>query len=344
MNKIYTLSFLLISFVSQAQISINRADFGNIGDKLYYAYDTTIATNFQVGPTGANVKWDFTGKVGASYVDSANFVDPSLITGAPEQANLGIEEDGNTDYFQISNTGVKIIVPAEAFGGTNLLVTITKFPMTYNDQVKDSIKTIIRGTPEDFGLTGLPFDSIRATITVNTFSKVDGWGKLTTPQQTYDALRVKNESKVIVKVEGRIPLIGIWTAIPVNFDQIQVLYAWYGKDLKYSIAEALLDSNGAVESFKYQVASATPVGLKELNSSKAIGVYPNPAQQELTISGLDELKENNTISIYSILGNLVAEKAILIRNGSAQLEVSELQNGVYFAMIGNQQIRFSVQH
>jgi hypothetical protein len=355
MKNITMLLSCAISILSvQAQIMITRSDFGNWGDKVLYAYDTSLAANFSVGAAGADKVWDFTiGQVTPNYHDSALFNDPTSLSGAPEEANIAIIEAEEPSFYQMDADAVKIIIPLDGFGGGNQLLKIATFPLSYETIVNDNARTLITGTPADFGFDQLPFDSIRADITITTKSEVDGWGTLKIATETYEALRVKNNSKFDIKVEGLTYILNfpIWTPLPVNLNQDQTVYAWYGKDKKYTLAEAELDTNDQVVSFKYQVTNIpTTTGINELNKIVTSYLQPNPANEELNLTFKSNYSEKGTLFILDITGKVLVNQPINITKNENQVTVKtlDMNNGIYFARIISEHLntssKFVVKH
>jgi hypothetical protein len=347
--------FILIVLVSafaclqsKAQITITRSDFGNIGDVVYYGNDTTTAT-LTPGSGGANKVWDFSTTAVADFWDSATFVDPAVVPGAPSEANLGLKTGGGTDFFYIDNTQVRLVVKLDDYGVDNQSVKISSFPFTYLSTLKDSAHTQAQGTPEDFGFSGLPYDSIRIDIKIVTTSLVDGWGTLKIGSETYDALRVRNETNVDVTVEGK--LIIVWTPIPVNLDRVQKLYAWYGAGKKYSLAEAVIDTAGDVEFFRYQSPVFHPqVGLSKVLNTAVKSSYPNPANDNLTVELKSEYKETVRMEVSDITGKIFVVKNIDASGNTTNVDINtqDFPDGMYIAhfssMHTNGTAKFVVKH
>lgn len=357
MKTLFTLISALLTGISlSAQITIDRGDFGNIGDQLYYANDTTIDANFSVGASGPSVTWDFTATVAANYHDSSLFVDPTTIPGAPEEANVAIIEGDAPSFFNITDSSVKIIVPLELFEGTtNPQILISKLPFTYGSAaVKDSSMTKIQGTPEDFGYTGVPFDSMRVMVDIRTTSMVDGWGSVKTPAATYDALRVKNETAIDVTIQGKLPIVGTWIDVPVEgVDEKQVLYAWYAKDQKFAVAEAMLDTADNVVSFRYQVDSipvVDPTGLAKITKNIHASLQPNPVNDVLKLSFNSNYSEKASLLVFDITGKIVVNQEVTLTKNENELTIktADLNNGIYFTRIVSEHInsttKFVVKH
>jgi hypothetical protein len=351
MKSLITLLTLTASAcIAQAQITINRSDFGQFGDQLYYANDTTL-TNFTLGAAGENITWDFSTMVTPNLYESSSFFDPSTFEGAPGEANMGILQDETPTFFNISDTSVKVIVPMDFLGGDNSQITIVRFPFTYGSpNLKDSVTTKMQGTPEDFGYSGVPFDSMRINVKIISTSMVDGWGTVITPAQSYDALRVKNVTKADITIEGKVPFLG-WTPIPFDgLNQDQAVYAWYAKGSKFSVAEAALDTLGNPVSFRYQVAEVpTGLGLLSSSATKTIAT-PNPANQNISLQFNSTAKGNAHIEIIDITGKVVFSKQTQIVTGNNSIDVNTelFNNGLYFAKITGTNLaatsKFVVQH
>jgi vancomycin resistance protein YoaR len=59
-------------------------------------------------------------------------------------------------------------------------------------------------------------------------------------------------------------------------------------------------------------------------------VYPNPAQDYITIQTNNQTENKISIAIYDELSRSKFTKTLSIQNGKAILNVEELTNGIYF--------------
>lgn len=348
MKKIYILLCLMGLFLTQgnAQITVTRADFGVVGNVVYYASDTTL-TSLSVGASGTNKIWNFTTLGNPDTYDTSTFKNPTTVPGAPVEANLAIDEGIiGPSFFNIDNSRVKTIIPMGDFGMTNPQLTITTFPVNYGDVTKDSSFTKTQGVPADFGLTGLPYDSIRISVNIHTTSTVDGWGSLVVPSGTNNVLRVRNVTNVDVTVEGKILL--FWTTVPVNLDRNQILFAWYGNGKKYALAEAQLDTNGVVTSFRYQVDSVPKkptTGLAQATQTTlSIAAYPNPADAQIVFNSNTTTGQ---LEIMDITGHLVSSTGM--NTATTTVNTLEMPAGMYIARVQGTDgsystVKFVVQH
>ena len=78
-----------------------------------------------------------------------------------------------------------------------------------------------------------------------------------------------------------------------------------------------------------------PAGIYQIsNPASSISVYPNPATNSLTISGITG---KATIKIHDVLGNIVYQTSNI--NISETIDITSISNGVYFIQtIGNDQV------
>ena len=89
------------------------------------------------------------------------------------------------------------------------------------------------------------------------------------------------------------------------------------------------------------MAIGASVGLNELNDETYISIYPNPAKDLLNVDVSSVLDINGSkIELTNTLGQVV--QVALVRQTTSQLNISQLQNGVYFVNLfsNNKQIGF----
>ncbi|MEO8759613.1 MAG: alkaline phosphatase family protein [Bacteroidia bacterium] len=70
---------------------------------------------------------------------------------------------------------------------------------------------------------------------------------------------------------------------------------------------------------------STTTDIKKLDNNKKITLYPNPANNNLTIQSANDL---GTISVYNTIGEVVLE--LKSQNKQEQIDLSGLSSGVYF--------------
>ncbi|MES2565652.1 MAG: T9SS type A sorting domain-containing protein [Bacteroidota bacterium] len=82
------------------------------------------------------------------------------------------------------------------------------------------------------------------------------------------------------------------------------------------------------------------VSVMELAKHSEIKVYPNPAQNFITISETGNQIENSTMEMLNSLGQLILTKTI---NSNEQIDISTLPDGLYFIHLKSRDINFSSQ-
>jgi hypothetical protein len=78
--------------------------------------------------------------------------------------------------------------------------------------------------------------------------------------------------------------------------------------------------------------NVSTVGVNETNLSKGFNIYPNPTKGLFTVS-LDELDNNSTIIVYSIVGKEVINQKIT--NNKTIINLEGFDKGIYFVKIQN---------
>jgi len=80
----------------------------------------------------------------------------------------------------------------------------------------------------------------------------------------------------------------------------------------------------------------TPVGVKTLESnSNTILIYPNPANEIVTINLNNLINEVAEIKIFSAIGTLVKSKTI--KQNNQQINTRDLSNGIYMVVINSKE-------
>lgn len=99
-----------------------------------------------------------------------------------------------------------------------------------------------------------------------------------------------------------------------------------------SAGAGVVDSNlGTIAGTVTACATNCFVGLDDPKIVE-LSIYPNPAQQELIVSGF-----NGTVSIHDLTGRLVIQRMV---QGQKSINVEALTNGVYVLRAGDQTLRF----
>lgn len=341
MKKIFfTLFTIIVAYSGIAQITINRTDFGNIGNTYYFASDTTLS-GVNIGAKGLNATWDFSTVLKADRYDSTQYLDPISIPGYPEGCNLAtVTSNGETTFASLTNSELKFYIPENEipFTLSKNTLSLYKFPLDYLSTNQDEINIDIKNTPEFFGILGLPsfIDSIRIVINLKSHTLVDGAGSLKTPIQVYPSvLRVRNVNNTQIASYFRNSLTSSWSIAPQgnNANTSDTSYSFLGTNSGAEIMNIITDSLGKPSQMKYRIPSFNPTSLNEFSVINNIQVYPNPASDLFTISMQSNSNLNTSFSLTDVSGKQV--KTIPrsdLKVGFNQLNITTegLENGVYF--------------
>lgn len=80
---------------------------------------------------------------------------------------------------------------------------------------------------------------------------------------------------------------------------------------------------------------AVPLGLNQSNENNQLIVFPNPTNDRITIIIPVANTEKTTLELFDITGNKIFS-TIVKTNSQTQIDVSSIQNGVYFLKVGNE--------
>jgi WD40 repeat protein len=87
---------------------------------------------------------------------------------------------------------------------------------------------------------------------------------------------------------------------------------------------------GFVQSWLKGEGACGPTGIQTTSSSAELNVFPNPAKDEINISGL---KGNEIVYLYNSLGTLV--QTVYVNAENEKINLSELSEGIFFYAIHN---------
>ena len=82
----------------------------------------------------------------------------------------------------------------------------------------------------------------------------------------------------------------------------------------------------------YKWSGTLPTGVEEIES--AIGIFPNPFSDYLTIDLKSELNRKNLISLFNVDGKLI--RKLSCSEKSIQLDLRDIASGIYFLKIENE--------
>ena len=355
MKRILTLLFAMTVLGSYAQtpIVIELTDIGNVGTTVEQRTDTLISPVIQPGNPGANVSWNFAA-LHNHLNEQLQLLSPSAVPMNPffPQANLaqvyttnpsilfynrsasGLAFHGGISDYLMNGDSIKMVLTSPD--------TLISLPGNYLDShlyysfgdsrshCNFSYDTNIGGFP-----VTVPIDTVRIKHIQYTVSTIDSWGTLTLPNGSASALRQKNEVFYIDSLWG-------YANVPPPYQTYSGWYFIYGRaDSNYlynwwikngSLPVVTMQMEGKTDSIVDLDWLYLPwLGINSTSAAQA-GIYPNPASEQITIrNGNDAI---DGIDIYDISGRLVVSFTGN-RQTSISINVTGLENGVYFARIAS---------
>ena len=205
----------------------------------------------------------------------------------------------------------------------------TKFHMFYNfNASKGDVWTITGGSVVN------PSTSISDTFLVS----VD-----TTYSAVYNGVSLKTLEISTINAVGNVWLFD--GLVVEKFGHLSLHRPWHGlEEINLTGLRCYSDSAfGQYTTVSYSCDSTwMAVGINDLNIHK-LKVYPNPASDQLTIDAteLNLTSALQTLEIYNLQGQLVEQYAITSNNNLITVDVSNLNNGVFFYTVKSENQPFA---
>lgn len=345
MRLILLTLLLTSSYFGKSQITVSSADFAVTGDtvRMSSANDPTI--DFLT--TGPNQSWNY------SYLLPTNQVlnKYSDISGLGALITLAYGMFAPPKYqasYHLPSTNL----PLDQVSGF-LPIEISD-PKTFSRLTSDSLAAVgyalsIEGNEIPFKADTIeayykfPLDYLSSyegmghiDIDMNPYyegrwiqkrwrsSEVDGWGTITTPYGTFDALRVRH---TITEIDSlQISFLGspMWVELPIPMNYS---YEWWTnneKDAILRINTRRVGGNEVVTDVSYRDNYISLAAINEKENVE-ISVYPNPVTTELNVSGL------NDYFTYSIIDP--AGKVVMSGQAIDKISVDTLDSGNFILVL-----------
>jgi hypothetical protein len=99
-----------------------------------------------------------------------------------------------------------------------------------------------------------------------------------------------------------------------------------------------VDTNGGVfpggtqqNGFTLNIVASIPNSVEELVAADAMTIYPNPASTSTTLQWTASVSEMNTIEVYNVAGQKVAQQSLVAVTGTNQavIDMQNLSSGIY---------------
>lgn len=328
--KTTILSLLLLSSSVYGQISIDVNDMPSVGDYIPRKSDTMTVLQGP-GGSGPNQTWNFTALSNYVINENTSIVSVNSTPNGNQfgASNLAMTND-NMSYLYF-NKGSSAFTTQGFSGdllgtGSNLNaifnpdLTLHQFPRTFTSSFSDSygIDVTIPGASINPLISQIHFK--RSSVVKDS---TDGWGQITTPFGTYDALRVHSIEIFTDSIWAQPIFPPTWTLVSNSKDTTHS-YSWLGKGAKLSIAEMSFDSLGAPKIFKWTELPGIGVGLDNMDVSYDLELYPNPFENSFYLDGIGF----DQIQIVDLLGRRIPF-AVVQLNDKLSVSIDEAKTGSY---------------
>lgn len=326
MKKIYFAIFsaLLCIQISNAQLSLTKA-FNEpvIGDvNISHRWDSTAALDNNAGP---NTLWDFSALTTNTGVSTSNYTTVAGSTDAANYPNATFAEfDGNAGYtyWRATTTATPqlellgIYQPSLSINLNQNPAIVAVWPIAYGYNKTDALSGTV-STP-----------TIGGNATGNIKTLASGTGTVLLPGGlTYtNVLQVTATQTINISLmAGPIPVASA-TVLSTN-------YQYYHGTQKFPILTVNYQNiTGAFSgaSASIRINNNVIAGIKETGLKYDFSVYPNPANDKLNISLINQKAENVSVKLLNNLGQLV--KVIELGNSTTinhQIDLKGLSSGIY---------------
>lgn len=353
MKYLYLLSFLvLFNFHFEAQIVITSNDMPTVN--VPYPRSTSgVFDSFDING-GENHVWDYTNLTSTGYdtimyVSVSNapfsyqllfnniFIEEYYADHARHTADFSIPNvadfTNNYEFYQNNSDDYRKLGQGSSISG---------FPaVSQNDPID-----IIYRFPMQFGNIDSNYTELDMSVPTLLFfhqeierhNFVDGWGTLQLPLGTYEVLRLRTDIYEEDSVHIETPIsFGLNFPLP---DKVE--YKWFAQGEGIPVL-TVTETGGVVSNISFidsiapepidtTTIDTTEISVNEINFEQ-IKTYPNPIQNELTITGID-FQNTTSVSIINLQGKTVYQTQDIISN-ILIINTSQLASGQYILQINN---------
>jgi hypothetical protein len=334
-----------------SQITLTAVDFAGTADTVRMSQAQDPAIDFSA--TGSNFTWDFSQLTPVSQ-ELRNF-QPVSAAGTFAQFLFGTFAPAK---YQASYFTPSLDLPLDQL--TSFLPINIQDIYLYTKKMNDSITSVGYSMNASFNGTtaNIPFQSdtietrydlplafgnthfSRGASSVDfnpiynakwnqhrtRFTEVDGFGSITTPFGTFDALRIRHDIDEIDSLYLELPFIGA-TWVPLDIPASHE-YEWWTNGQKEPILRirtSQIANNEAVTAIEYRDFYRPEFASLDETMLSNVEVYPNPINDVLYVNNVQSLHE---LILIDIQGKEVL-KASDLGSTSISLNVSSLETGIY---------------
>ena len=349
MKNLASLILSIVFLNANAQLVLNKIDFATGGDtvRMSKAFDITI----DYTTTGPNTTWNFSNLTPTSQVvkdfktlgtspflqfyfglfaplkyQASYFLENTTLPIAQITQILPISIDNVNQLTRRSNDSVTSIGYSMTVSGTALPFKSDTIEKRYDFPVQYGTSFTSRG------YTFIDFNPILDAKWIQhrkRNSTVDGYGMITTPYGTFNAIRIKHEIKETDSIFYVLPIIGgLW--IPLSLPKSNE-YEWWTNNQKepiLKITTTALASNETVTAIEYRdIYRGLDLGITEQTIDFSIS--PNPVKEHALIECNSMIE---SIQVIDEMGK-VCSTIPNINNVTYELDLSSLKSGSYSVVL-----------
>lgn len=317
MKKNLLFAALLFASGANAQITITNADMPSVNDT--FRLSTTVDSwGIDASLTGANYTWDFSFLEFTSQdVDTAvsvtstpplyQFYFNNIILYPEWKADYAIRGQDFSLLSMISFTKIYDFYKKSSSAFENV-----GFGTTINGLLPASIRKmpveVVYPMPLNYLDTYTNFSAFEMNIpslmnyrqTKDKSGEVDGWGTITTPFGTFNALRVKITQDIVDSIY--LDTLGFPFEIP---RPTETQYHWLAPGEDVPVLQ-INETSGFITSIIYK-DKVHPVGLDELGYTIDVSVFPNPSVNVIHVNAGEVI---NSYQLTDLTGKIVLSQNI----------------------------------
>lgn len=266
------------------------------------------------GGAGTNQTWNLAALATDSSITVERVLPATTANGALfPTATVAEVSAAVTQYFRVAPDGIHF---AGSDDGTSVIVHVPMgkylpFPCTYGT---------VWNSPQHATFT---YEGMTVTRTGTFSGNVDGHGTLIIPGATIpNVLRVR-WTHTLQDVMG-----------PMSINHLYDSYAFFKAGQAHPIAElvtATINMGGGpiTNQFSRWTAASISTGINEQQGS-TLGLYPNPASDEVTLTWPASFGAPSTVSVTDMAGRTVLHTyTIAMQSTSARIDIGSLFPGMY---------------
>lgn len=332
---------------AQSPIVLGNSNMPGNNDTLRYT-NASPASLGNYTQTGVNHTWDFSTLV--SLGEGVRSFKNALQTpyafyflalnayGEKIADTLGAGPISITNYY---NFYKKQTNPVNAFIADGVGMTFSSVPVPSYYSDKDELYKFPMTYPQ-YDSTTFKFSTVSNSLLPITYSKggyritqVDGWGKVITPYDTVNCLRLITTQYANDTIKTSFGPI----TVPFGFPNYMRSYQWMSTTSKIPFLEVsgtLVNDVFTITQVRYRGYHrilANPVTTGSELQKVEIEFYPNPVKDKLHLNGAG--KEALNFEVFTLQGKKMLSGTFASAISEQSLDLSSLENGLYFLKVYN---------